>query len=116
MSNYDPSELNDEAESAEPPAKEAVITDVTATTAGEVYGGDTDFSYDPDRPMIEVTAEVESGEEISEVMGLPESESSWFNPNFKLGQYKNRYGSVPHEGQEVETTINEDTGFLEIDY
>lgn len=118
MSGYDPSELNEEAEEAEPPAKEAVITDITETVAGEVYGEDVDFDYDPTRVMIEVTAETtdEEAQEISETLALPESDKSWYNPNFKLGQFKNRYGSVPEEGMEIETTIDEDSGFLEFDY
>lgn len=111
---YDPSELNEQAESAEAPDGEATITEVVETTAGSVYEN-TNLD-NPDKGMIEVTAETADGQEVTEVFGLPESESSWYNPNFKLGRFKERYGSVPAEDMTVEVSVDEDSGFLSIDF
>lgn len=116
MTGYDPESLNEAEEEAEPPEGTAEITDIQETVASEVYGDEVDFDYDPTRVMIDVTAETEEGNEISDTFALPESEGSWYNPNFKLKQFKEQYGTVPEEGMEVETSLNEESGFTEIDY
>lgn len=111
---YDPEALNNQAENAEPPEGKATIIDVNETVASEVYGN-ADFDYDPTRLMIEVVADT-GDNEITETFGLPEGEESWFNPNFKLGNFRERYGSVPQEGMEVETEVDDESGFVGIDY
>lgn len=116
MSGYNPEELNEAEENAESPDGEAEITDIQETTANEVYGGDVDFDYDPTRVMILVTAETADGQEVEDSFALPENDASWYNPNFKLGQFKERYGSVPSEGMTVQTVVDEESGFLGIDY
>lgn len=115
MSGYDPEKLNESEENAEMPDGGAEITEIQETVASEVYG-DVDFEYDPTRDMIKVTAETEDGDEIEDTFALPESEKSWFNPNFKLGQFKEQYGTVPETGMAVETSVDEESGFLQIDY
>lgn len=116
MSEYDPEALNEAEEEAEQPDETAEITDVQQTTAGEVYGDDVGFDYDPTREMVIVTAETDDGDEIDETFALPESDKSWYNPNFKLGKFKEYYDTVPKEGLLVETTVDEDSGFLELQY
>lgn len=115
MAGYEPDKLNAEEESAEAPDGEATITEINETVASEVYG-DVDFDYDATRVMIDVVAETAEGQEVTESFALPESEKSWFNPNFKLGQFKEQYGSVPKEGMTVKTQVDEDSGFLSLDY
>lgn len=116
MSEYDPQALNEQEQNAEQNAGNAEITDITVTTAGDVYGDDVSFDYDENREMIIVTAENDEDQEIEETFALPESERSWFNPNFQLGNFKERYGSVPTEGQEVDLAVDDETGYLEVDY
>lgn len=114
VEGYNPEELNEQAENAEVPEGEARIIEVNETVAGEVYG-DVDFDYDPTRKMIEVVAD-DGENEINETFALPKSENSWFNPNFKLGQFKEQYGSVPQVGMVVQTSVNDESGFVGIDY
>lgn len=116
MSGYNPDDLNAQEESAEEPNGEAEITDISETVASEVYGDNVDFDYDPTRVMIEVTALTTDGQEVEDTFALPDGEMSWYNPNFKLGNFKDKYGSVPQEGQTVNVTVDEDTGFIGIDY
>lgn len=111
---YNPEALNEQAENAEIPEGEATIVSVEETVASEVYG-DAEFDYDATRVMIRVLAD-DGENEIEDTFALPESEASWYNPNFKLGQFKERYGSVPKEGMTVETAVDEDSGFVGIDY
>lgn len=114
MSGYDPEALNEASENAEVPEGKATIIEINETVASEVYG-DVDFDYDPTRKMIEVIAD--TGEtEVTETFALPQSDASWFNPSFKLGNFRDKYGSVPKDGMEVETSVDEDTGFVGIDY
>lgn len=116
---YNPEQLNSEAENAEVPEGKAVIEEINETVASSVYG-DVDFDYDPTKKMIEVVAnpniESDSVDEVTDTFALPESEASWHNPNFKLAQFRERYGSVPAEGMEVDVSVDEDTGMVQIDY
>lgn len=112
---YNPDALNEEAENAEVPEGMATIIEINETVASEVYGDDVDFDYDPTRKMIEVVADT-GDDEITETFALPESEKSWFNPRFKLGQFRETYGQVPEEGMEVSTEMDEESGFIGIEY
>ena len=117
MAGYNPDELNDMADNAEIPDGKAVIESITETTANEVYG-EADFDYDPTKVMIEVTAILSADsdvDEVTEVFALPENEASWLNPNFKLAQFKEHYGSVPREDMEVSVSVD-DNGLLSIDF
>lgn len=119
MAGYDPDELNEQAENAEVPEGKGVITDIQETVANEVYG-DVDFDYDRTKPMIGVTVDPnlddDEIEEVTEAFSFPDSDASWYNPNFKLGQFRERYGSVPEEGMEVELSVDDETGMVQIDY
>lgn len=119
MTGYNPEDLNEQAENAEVPEGKAVITEVNETVASSVYG-DVDFDYDPTKKMIEVVAnpniEDDEIDEITDTFALPESDASWHNPNFKLAQFREQYGTVPKEDMEVSISVNEETGMIEIDY
>jgi len=116
MVDYDPTALNESAESAEAEGEmTAEITEIEQDVAHNIFGEAVES--DPDKEMLVVTAETEiSGEmqEVESVFSLPESEQSWLNPLFKLARFRAKYGSVPTEGMEIELTTNEN-GFLDVD-
>lgn len=111
---YDPEALNAQAEQDHELPDTATITDVEETVAGSVYPEDVDLD-DPTKPMIRVEAETPDGTPITETFSLPQSETAWRNPNFKLGNFRDQYGKVPEPGMEVSVAMN-DEGLLEIVY
>lgn len=111
---YDPDALNDASENAEEPDNEATIEEIEETTAGNVYPESVDLD-DPTKPMIRVIAETGDGTPVTEAFSLPQNDAAWHNPTFKLGQFKERYGSVPSEGMTVNVEMNEE-GLLSIVY
>lgn len=114
MSEYDPDELNDEAEGNVDIDYTGVISDIDQTTAADIFGED---AHNPDREVIEVLVDTEAGDDFTQVFSLPNPDNparSWSNPNFKLGQFRSKYGSVPEQGMEVNLTVD-DSGFLAIE-
>lgn len=117
---YDPDELNESAENPPETPDSATITEVRETTAGAVFPETVDLD-DPTKRMIEVIAETDEADEESSVditdsFSLPQSNTAWNNPNFKLGQFREQYGKVPEEGMSVSVQMNEENGILEIVY
>lgn len=114
---YNPDELNESAENPPETPDSATIDEVRETTAGSVFPESVDLD-DPTKPMIEVVAETddESSVPITDSFSLPQSDTAWNNPNFKLGQFREQYGKVPEEGMTVQVQMNEENGILEIVY
>ena len=115
MTDYDPSELEKEAENAD--SKEfydATITNTRVDVAHNIFGDAT--QSEPDKEMLVVESEAEVGDEIQtieSVFSLPESKKAWLNPTFKLGRFRAKYGGLPDENIEVQVGYDEN-GFLEI--
>lgn len=112
---YDPDELESQAEevSSGDFDQTATIDSIETDVAESVFGDDV--QGDPTQEMLIVTCDSDAGTEIQEIFSTPKGPLSWRNPNFKLGQFREKYGQVPEEGMEVEITVDEN-GFLAIDY
>ncbi|WP_292484759.1 hypothetical protein [Methanohalobium sp.] len=122
---YNPDALEEQAEESSPIEGTAEITNIEPSTVGKEYSGSSNMPGEsqnlaidnPERNCIVVEVEVEDLEQpISDIFPEPKSEQSWSNPNFKLGQFRSYYGSVPREGMEIEYQTNQETGFVEIVY
>lgn len=113
MAEYDPDSLNESAEESEISGHiEAEITDVEVKSAVEIFGEDT--KSEPDKEMLEVTAESDQlNDPVESVYATPESDQSWLNPRFKLERFRSKYGGVPEEGMTVFVEPN-DSGFMDI--
>lgn len=111
---YDPDALNEASENADEPDNQAEIQEIEETTAGNVYPDSVELD-DPTKKMIRVVAETEDGTPVSEAFSLPTSDAAWYNPTFKLGQFKERYGTVPEVGMTVDVEMNDD-GLLSFVY
>jgi hypothetical protein len=83
----------------------ATVRDIEQTTAGEVFGADCE---NPERDVILVAVEVESGEKFTETYSLPKSAGSWQRENFKLGAFARKYGGVPSVGMQIAVVVNKD--------
>jgi hypothetical protein len=115
MSDYNPEELNTQAEEVRTGDfdQTAEITGIEKEIAEEIFG--EDIRGDPTKEMLVVTAETDSGTDVEEIFSTPSGPMSWRNPNFKLGNFQEEYGQVPEEGMTVRITVDSD-GFLAIDY
>lgn len=82
---------------------EATVRDIEQMRADEIFGAECE---NPDRPVILVSVEVDSGEKFNETYSLPKSAGSWKRENFKLGGFAKKYGSVPFIGQKVQVKVN----------
>jgi len=112
---YNPNELNQQAEDTDPSqfdGIEATIVSIEEKTASDIFGEKT-YS-DPDKEMIEVTAEAPGDNQVKEVFALPVDDMSWVNPTFKLNRYKKKYNKMPEVDDTVTLTVN-DSGFLAIE-
>ena len=93
----------------------ATIRSIEESTAGEVFSGkDGDKPVkNPDREVLVCSVEMDDGETFTQTFSQPTGKRSWQNENFKLGAFRNRYGSVPYEGMKVMVIVDTD-GFYRI--
>jgi hypothetical protein len=88
----------------------AHIRSVEESTAGEVFSGKNDDKpvKNPERAVCVLEVEIDDGEKFTQVYSLPKTAGSWKNENFKLGHFRERYGTVPYEGLSVMVTVDKD--------
>jgi len=99
-----------EAEEAKTGTLDGEVSDITVSTAGDVYG---DKAKDPARPVLHVEITASDGKKFHETFSQPEGAGSWRNSKFKLGQFLARYGSLPDVGIKVKIGFSED-GFYKL--
>ena len=113
---YDPNELEEQAEEMSNRQLSGEIVGIEETDAETAYDGHN-VGENRDVIVLEIELEGTTEEEpdtFKETYSLPKGASSWNNPDFQLGQYRDRYGKLPEEGDVVDITTNED-GYYRVD-
>jgi hypothetical protein len=106
QTTFNPEELNAQFNAVKNEQSfSATVRGIEQMKAGDVFGSDCE---NPERDVIVVDVEVDSGETFTETYSLPKSAGSWQRENFKLGAYAKKYGGVPFVGQKIDVMVNKE--------